>query len=663
MKKRFCVITILGFATLGNAQISLGSVINSDTKGTKDFTISDTEFVYYTQVFDKCIDDNTLLASAENTFSKRFSKSRNDFQNLNETTNSKTQLISNTNFNKFKISDFGTKFFETDLVIKKANLDYKLLKKYFISESTNGICTPSLLETNQKENLIFIPELYKDKKHNGYIVKVDKNGHCEETKIFTHENQGYYAFWGKEYLGHPTLYHYNFDTFQLMRIHKENDQWINHNVMPIYPNEMIDLYKQQLQKPEQEQLTQQFGYDFEIQKDGVYQILFLKNEWEQSNNTKEKEIYEKENPAPIFTDLSTIGNIQIKKVEDFDYSNPMIPVYCEGDDLTYANPKPTKLWKTVPGSEIIIPNMPAYKTQDTIGECRAFSLRTLLQKYTCDEWPKDAPDCKNPPEDLDISSFGMMMYTHTTKDTNKTFAPDAEERNMMYDIINNIMNSGDELILDSCKPFDRMVNSFSVDGHPNIALKEKFFAKLKKMYDTGRSNTEAAIADCPECLNEMNQQAGLNANLSNLKAALSKDSYDKFLFDLFFKDCKLASFPPGLTQAVYPTDEIKATPLMIKSRIIEGLKKGKPVLTPRVCVIPKSPSDCTDGGHSMVVSGYKQVCDATKKCKDLFRIHNSWGADWQQHNNDGWLDADLYTQNFIIEKNRISSGSVIWLEP
>ena len=187
------------------------------------------------------------------------------------------KFISKPNLKRFKVSDTGTKFFETELSIEKSKITLKLDRKFFISENINGICTPTLLETNQKESLVFISELYKDKKHNGFIVKVCENGLCEETKIFTHENQGYYAFWGKEYLGNPTLYHYNIDTFHLMRMHQENGQWINHRVMPIYPDEMMALYEKQLQQVEQGKLTQQFGYDFDIHKDGVYQFLSLKS--------------------------------------------------------------------------------------------------------------------------------------------------------------------------------------------------------------------------------------------------------------------------------------------------------------------------------------------------------------------------------------------------
>ena len=56
-----------------------------------------------------------------------------------------------------------------------------------------------------------------------------------------------------------------------------------------------------------------------------------------------------------------------------------------------------------------------------------------------------------------------------------------------------------------------------------------------------------------------------------------------------------------------------------------------------------------------------------KDKRDLFKVHNSWGAEWQRQNNDGWVDADQFTSNMgrikVNGKYKIASGSVIWLRP
>lgn len=351
-----------------------------------------------------------------------------------------------------------------------------------------------------------------------------------------------------------------------------------------------------------------------------------------------------------------------------NYTNPFVPLYAKTDNISLAGTKPKIIYEEVPNSKISIPNMPAYKTQDELGECRAFSLATLVQKYTCDKWKSDIPDCKNPPSDSAISYFGMLAYTNQSIEQSGTFQPNQLKAKSMNEIINDLSNSGNRLILDSCRPFDSLVNSFSTSGQSGIEKRDKFFAYLKQMYENKKNKTEADIADCPECLAEINKDSGLNVNLLNLKKALTKDTYDKFLYALFFGGCKMEDFPTGFSAAAYPLDSMNVTPTDVKNQIVKGLKQGRPVLFSSLCLSQDQGDDCKLT-HSLVISGYKKVCEPgnATKCKDVLKVHNSWGAEWQKMNNDGWVDADVLVQNAAKTKSssgyRIDSGSVIWLDP
>ena len=582
---------------------------------------------------------------------------------LNPTAKSFNKFISKPNLNRFKVSQMGTKFFETELSIQKNKAVLNLNRKYFISENITGICTPTLLETNNKESLIFIPELYNGNKHNGLIVKVCENGLCEETKIFTHENQGYYAFWGKEYLGQPTLYHYNKDTFHLMRMHKENEQWINHRVMPLSPTEMIAIYQQQLQNVEHGQLTQQYGYDFDIHKDGFYEFLTLKNGWEQSIVTKEKEAYEKGNPAKIFTNQNEIGPLQTneKTVIPLDV---FIPIYCKGDDLSYATIKPTIIYEEVAGTKIEIANMPAYKTQDDLGDCGAFSLATIIQKHACNKLSNKIPDCKNPPPQFNISSFGMMVYTNRNPTRSETFQPNKYVTRNMYKIILDI--SKDPIfILETCKPFSNLVTNFSLKGQKGLDERDKFMTYLQNLYNNKKVATEAEVGDCTEYLNGIVKATGMDAKYFNLKKALTEDNYETFLYTLFFGGCEYEDLADAFKPYGYPDDATKATPLDVKSEIIIGLRKNKPILFPSLCLSTDRNNKCEEG-HSIVISGYKKFTDGRNN-KDVFKVHNSWGESWQKANNDGWVDADIIVNNSIRLVSQsdtfVPSARVIWLDP
>jgi hypothetical protein len=351
-----------------------------------------------------------------------------------------------------------------------------------------------------------------------------------------------------------------------------------------------------------------------------------------------------------------------------DYGNPFLPIYAKGDNLNQAAIKPKIVYEEVKNSKTIISNMPAYKTQDDIGDCRGFSLAAVVQHYTCTKWKEDIPDCKNPPSDSAISYMGMMAYTNQVPNQSNTFQPNQTEARGMPEIIDSLSKSGNRLILDSCKPFDALVNNFSKSGQAGLDKKDRFFNYLKNLYNNKKNKTEADIADCPDCLDIINKTSGLNVNLINLKKALTKESYDKFLYSLFFEGCKMENFPSGFSARAYPLDDMNVTPTDLKNKIKEGLKQGRPVLFPALCVSGDKGDECKMA-HSLVVSGYKRVCEVgnTAKCKDVVKLHNSWGADWQRMNNDGWVDADIFVQNAAkIKTNsgyRIGSASVIWLDP
>lgn len=80
----------------------------------------------------------------------------------------------------------------------------------------------------------------------------------------------------------------------------------------------------------------------------------------------------------------------------------------------------------------------------------------------------------------------------------------------------------------------------------------------------------------------------------------------------------------------------------------------------------RSDGEIADGGtHSLVISGFKRVKNLNVT-KDVFKLHNSWGVEWQNKNNDGWVDADVFVQNTAQVKKadgsyRIGSACVTWL--
>ncbi|QQT25058.1 hypothetical protein [Sphingobacterium spiritivorum] len=126
---------------------------------------------------------NSLLASGSILLPNSILAFGTEMQKANNTS---YRFLSVPNPNRFKLANNGTKFFESSLSIMGNRLKLDLGRKYFVSENTNGFATPCLLQMQDTEHWAFVPELYKDQKVNGFIVKMCDGLPCEETKIFTH---------------------------------------------------------------------------------------------------------------------------------------------------------------------------------------------------------------------------------------------------------------------------------------------------------------------------------------------------------------------------------------------------------------------------------------------------------------------------------------------
>jgi hypothetical protein len=271
---------------------------------------------------------------------------------------------------------------------------------------------------------------------------------------------------------------------------------------------------------------------------------------------------------------------------NFSYTNPFVPIYCKGDDLSHAIIKPTIIYEEIDGTKIEIPEMPAYKTQDDIGDCRAFSLAVLLQHYTCQKWKSDIPNCKNPPADSAISYFGLMAYTNRVpykteelqelkmKGRNKeeferngsanTFQPNQESSRGMDTIIDDLSKNGCRLILESCRSSDAFAKSFSSSGQKGLDKRDEFFSYLKSIFERLNNNNKAVIKDCTSEVSKLNNYVDLKFTQATLNKALTKNNFDQFLYTLFFDECEMEAFPSGFSARTYPSDEMNVTPIDFK---------------------------------------------------------------------------------------------------
>lgn len=343
----------------------------------------------------------------------------------------------------------------------------------------------------------------------------------------------------------------------------------------------------------------------------------------------------------------------------FNFINLMIAT------LAYASPYmiASSDFVDVVGSKVEIPNMPRIRSQDHLGICHAFSATTLAQKYYCDL--QKIQNCAEVPPDKEISPLSVLSFKNL--DEKKKLENIAiNERSLQLkgggNAFINLWNSQESFSFfqEACFPFDQFVEKFGQNKEmmdATIAKLERFFKANKK------SATEAeAVESCPSCLQE---EKNLVATIfpqdkykNKLEYGLTKNTFPEFLYEtLFAAGCKKINMPsPNVN--LYPDFKQEATDEEVTNKIKEVLASGIPLQISNVMSVVNNEKI----GHVFVISGYKKVCKPNGECLDLVKAHNSFGKEWQDQANGGWIVlSDLLKSKEDRVNGKHKSASLSWL--
>ena len=98
----------------------------------------------------------------------------------------------------------------------------------------------------------------------------------------------------------------------------------------------------------------------------------------------------------------------------------------------------------------------------------------------------------------------------------------------------------------------------------------------------------------------------------------------------------------------------------INNSILDRLKGNTPVSLSGICLdeveVVKDFKNCQNR-HSVVITGYTEMCNKKNKCYRAFKVHNSWGEDWQKENSDGWVLADE-----LLKKTSLEQGAITYIK-
>jgi hypothetical protein len=333
-----------------------------------------------------------------------------------------------------------------------------------------------------------------------------------------------------------------------------------------------------------------------------------------------------------------------------------------------------------------VPNMPRIRDQKGLGLCQSFSNATILQKYLCDV--KKLPNCSTINPVIEISPLHLWSYltpnqkgqergirenhTHLNIQDQETVFNDNKGLvvpvNAVVNLVQASLKRGGSLRMCSEKafPYDQFAEKFAF----NEEAAKLNLEKINNVYQTQRKKLKPEGTESPVCdgcleatIEAMNQilprPLSVEKNSRVIEGSLRKETFGEFLYSIVFRQCGDITMPLPLIER-FPENGEFSTKREMKDKIIKTIKTNTPVSYGPVCVNRNATDKC--GKHNIVVSGYKKTRNPKGETRELFKVHNSWGQDWQDKMTDnGWVDADTLINNYIIDN--VEDGSLFWLRP
>ncbi|MDT4843435.1 hypothetical protein FQZ97_773690 [compost metagenome] len=325
------------------------------------------------------------------------------------------------------------------------------------------------------------------------------------------------------------------------------------------------------------------------------------------------------------------------------------------------------------GSELQIENMPRTTNQQGFGNCFAHSAAMIFNFYAC---RSQGIDCQSAPLDqlastLDMTRFGSMPEGEPDYLASYSRIDEGGSGALALQISTVLVGT---VASEACFPSETLYKDMAASDQrltsDQLHLQRNNLERLKAFYATYRDIVPPCI-DCPledtDPVLEFSQLSNAQPTAEQLYQALGEATFGAFLDSAIFpQPCSEAvgrahfEFKDSMVFKYYPRAEKQRNYASVMASIKKSISANNPVLLQNVCVKEEGES-CFKGdenGHSVVIYGYRRMCaDDEIECYDALRIKNSWGEQWQQEHDDGWVAAGE-----LLDSTGYRKGILSWLE-
>jgi len=327
------------------------------------------------------------------------------------------------------------------------------------------------------------------------------------------------------------------------------------------------------------------------------------------------------------------------------------PLFAESFPPVPALKPMPPAYLNAPGQVVEVQSMPEGITQGGLPICFGVTAWHLYQQHVCKQAHSDCKhlDPKLTASPLALSAMGISSVFTSKYKTSKVipYSTGGSVDSALFSL-----SGMDNIHADACYPWTKFAQKY----HEDDRAMWKAFENLRiRHYDKFKAEGKA----CIDCLQDtLRRDFDLDVGKEKIEAALNEEVFEKFLYDIFLKDCKtkveVGEFYEGGWPG--PADDISYAGFIGK---LKKLISANTPVSASFCADRKTTSlgkgEACQNPHIVVVFGYRQAC-AKGQCKDYMRVLNSWGKGWQAANSDGWMDA----QNFYKYLD-LGGVSVEWI--
>lgn len=306
------------------------------------------------------------------------------------------------------------------------------------------------------------------------------------------------------------------------------------------------------------------------------------------------------------------------------------------------------------------------RSQDSIGNCYAFTFSKMLE-HLCNQ----DSECKSRGEEI------SPLYIHQIV-KNSSFPSD--EGSNIESILAKLKHTNGtpiSTVKESCLPFDQTLHKKYFEEN---WYNESPFLGFEYLQETYQKVVSENCIDCSlEILSEEISKKLPNLKISQKEIteilkqtkALTLDEFITMILNS--KECledKNLFKSPKLNFHTKTTFEVKDTDYF-KKLLIDLIDRNL-VAAVSICAGARDENNkLLCGLHSVIIKGYRKYCNSENECNYSFQIQNSWGQDWQDEFNGGWVDADhLIKYSLNKPKNETEvvpsenfTGQITWFEP